>query len=252
MNSFDYLECAVTIAKEAGKKLIAEQTVGVEILSNTGKDIKLKADQLSEEIIVNFLSEKTSLPILGEESGLHGDSLTDTAYWVIDPLDGTLNYLRGVPFYCISIGLWHGQEPVLGVIYDLSRQKMYTGIVGEGAWLDGERIRVADTISQRQAVLATGFPTYRDYENVQLQRFIEDIQSFKKVRLFGAAALSLALLSAGVVDAYAEEDIMFWDVAAGIALVKAAGGTVRYEASSRIKWGMSVFCACDPNLLPET
>jgi myo-inositol-1(or 4)-monophosphatase len=251
MNKRELLDVAKSTAIQAGSKLFDLREKELRILSESGKDTKLEADKISEEFIVDALAQQTGIPLLGEESGVHGSLQDDKLVWVIDPLDGTLNYRRGVPFYCVSIGLWKGNEPILGVIYDLVHEQLYSGIVNEGAWLDELPMCVADTTGKEQAVIATGFPTFREFDDKKLKNFIAQIQEYKKVRLFGAAALSLALCACGAVDAYAEEDIMIWDVAAGIALVKAAGGAVWYESSTRLEWGMNVFCACNQDLIPE-
>ena len=159
----------------------------------------------------------------------------------MDPLDGSLNYSREIPLNCISIALWKGDQPVLGVIYDYNHDSLLKGIVGEGAYLNDESIKVSDIDDKSKSIITTGFPVYTSFEDASLLDFIKTIQSYKKVRLLGSAALSLSLVAKGSVEAYTESNIAFWDVAAGIALVKAAGGFTDYSFTNREKYLMNVF-----------
>ncbi|EAJ5680827.1 inositol monophosphatase [Campylobacter lari] len=189
--------------------------------SDDKKDIKLQADLDSEEIICKILMSAFSYPILSEESYKINDKEKKGIYWVVDPLDGSLNYSQDIPLCCISIALYENNNPILGVIYDFYRKEMFSGIVGVGVWLNDKKIVLPDKIkNKRQAVLATGFSSYMNYNKEGLEKFILHIQEFKKVRLFGSAALSLAYVACGRVDAYYEKDIAFWDIAAGVVLAK--------------------------------
>lgn len=190
------------------------------IISSNGKDIKLQADLDSEKIICEILMSAFSYPILSEESYKISDEEKRGVYWVVDPLDGSLNFKQGIPLCCISVALYKGNNPILGVIYDFYRDEMFSGIVGFGAWLNDQKIVVSNIKKEKsQAVLATGFSSYMNYDKSELDKFISYIQDFKKVRLFGSAALSLAYLTCGRVDAYYEKNIAFWDVAAGVAIL---------------------------------
>jgi myo-inositol-1(or 4)-monophosphatase len=132
---------------------------------------------------------------------------------------------------------------VLGAVFDFHRDEMFSGVVGEGAWCNEEQIFVSDTRIASRAVLTTGFPSFRDFDDDSLLGFVRHVQRFKKVRLLGSAALSLAYVACGRADAYAEDDIMLWDVAAGLALVSAAGGAIELKPSARLTWGRTVRCA---------
>ncbi|EAI7420024.1 inositol monophosphatase, partial [Campylobacter jejuni] len=141
-------------------------------------------------------------------------------YWIVDPLDGSLNFSQDIPICCVSVALYKGNEPILGVVYDFYRDEMFSGLVGIGTWLNNKKISVLNIKKdKKQAVLATGFSTYMNYSRSELEKFITHIQEFKKIRLLGSAALSLAYVACGRVDAYYEKDIAFWDVAAGMALI---------------------------------
>lgn len=231
------------LAKEAAKlagSVLKSTISGFEVVDRTGKDIKLRADSESEAILLETLSQHSEYPILSEEFGEKGLSDTNSYFWIIDPLDGTANFSRHIPINCISIALWQGEVPVLGVIYDFNNNEMFSGIVGEGSWCNEQKILVSSVENVSEAILATGFPVNRCYSTEALTAFLSDIQRFKKIRMFGSAAMSLAYLAAGRVDAYKEENIMLWDTAAGIAIVKAAGGWVETEVSNTKKWARNV------------
>jgi fructose-1,6-bisphosphatase/inositol monophosphatase family enzyme len=125
---------------------------------------------------------------------------------------------------CVSIALWDGESPILGVIADIYHGNIFSGFVGEAAYLDGKKISVSELTDASQAVICSGFPSGRNYERESLLEFVEKVRQYKKVRMLGSAALMLAQVAAGRADVYEEEDIYLWDVGAGLALVKAAGG----------------------------
>lgn len=230
-----YLDLAVDVARDASLSIFPESDKS--IVANLERDVKLEGDIRLNQLIVRRLQEKTSYAVLSEEKGFSKGKLDNKEYlWIVDPLDGSLNFLRGIPLFCISISLWREMQPLLGVIYDLNRDEMFTGLVTEGAWLNGMPIKVGDVVEESEAVLCTGFPVSTDFSEPALLNFVKDIQSYRKVRLLGSAALSLAYVASGRADAYQENDIAIWDVAAGIAIVRAAGGKVRLnetEAENR-------------------
>jgi myo-inositol-1(or 4)-monophosphatase len=221
--SQDQLDLAIRAAAAAGKVLCAGFGRPVDVLVEAGKDIKIRSDLEAESRILELLRRESTVPVLTEETGMHGTS-GDGLMWVVDPLDGTLNYSRGLPLCCVSIALWRSREPILGVVYEFLHDRLYAGRVGEGAWCNGVPVRVSSVAETSRAVIATGFPVGTDLGDAALLSFVRRTQQFKKVRLLGSAALSLAHVASGAVDAYTENGIRFWDVAAGLALVRAAGG----------------------------
>ena len=222
MNSL--AEQVAKISVLAGQTLRENYTGVVEVLSDKEKDIKLAADMDIEKLIVPALSDLKVAPILSEEGGGSVGSDHIGRRWIVDPLDGSMNFSRGIPIFSVSIGLWNVDVPELGVIHDVVANDTFVGIPGRGAFLNGEPIHVSGIKDAGRAVLATGFPSGRDYGQESLTEFVDCVRTFKKVRLIGSAALSLAWVAAGRMDAYCEEDISLWDVAAGLALVAAAGG----------------------------
>jgi myo-inositol-1(or 4)-monophosphatase len=226
------LRFAAKTAQEAARDVLGAAGPGTAVRLEQGRDIKLEADFRLEDAIVAAIRKKSAYPILSEERGLVAGTLGREPYrWIVDPLDGSLNFHRGIPLSCISIALWKGTEPVLGVILDVGRRELFTGLVGRGAWLNGEKIKVSDVRERSRAVLCTGFPISSDFSQEALRRFVANARSFKKVRMLGSAALMLAYVASGRADCYQEDSIRIWDVAAGLALVKAAGGGMRVTFS---------------------
>lgn len=236
------LDLAKKCAIEAGNYLEKYQADFSKTLSQIGKDIKLEADIASEKLIVDLIKSESSFEILAEES-YHCLKDESQPYWIIDPLDGTANYKNNIPFYCVSIALWQGQEPLLGVIYDIPRNDLYWGGIGEGAFCNQESFVRQENKPKNQSILATGLPVNRDYSTEGMADLVNDMQQYKKIRMFGAAALSLAFVVSGKVDAYKEENIMIWDVAAGIALAKSIGLNCHYKISKEkvFAYNVSVF-----------
>lgn len=225
------LAIAENAARQAGKYLLETGARDRRVDSFSGKDVKLQADRQSEKIIINLLRSKTNFLILSEERGLEKGNRDYR--WIVDPLDGSLNYLRGIPLCCVSIALWDKKKPILGVIYDFNRSQIYSGITTQKAWLNDREIETSCVSQKDQAVLCTGFPLNTSFRTKDLMRFVTKIQDYKKVRLLGSAALSLAYVACGKADEYTEDNIMLWDVAAGLAIVSAAGG--RYDMVSGLK-----------------
>ena len=217
-----------SIAQEAAASLKADNSRRV--TQELRRDVKIVADQRLHEIILKSLQEKSSYPVLSEEGRMIPfEEINSSYYWIVDPVDGSLNFSRQIPLCCISIGLWKGMEPVLGVIYDFNRDELFSGLVGNGAWLNGYSIQVSPIQADSEKILCTGFPVATNFSLEGLTSFIKQIQNYKKVRLLGSAALSLAYVASGRVDAYQENSIALWDVGAGLALVKAAGGHINYR-----------------------
>ena len=219
------LKLAKKAAKEAGLFLITKKDVILKTIYSHQKDIKLQADIETEKLIKKILLNDSKYPILGEESGSSVKDLGDI-YWIIDPLDGTANYSRGIPISCVSIALIHQENPILGVIYDFNNDELYSGSVMHKAELNGKNIKVSDISDKSSAVLITGLPSQTDFSDFSMNKMIKDFQSWKKVRMIGSAAIASVYVAAGKADLYKEYGIFLWDIAAGAAIVKAAGGSV--------------------------
>jgi myo-inositol-1(or 4)-monophosphatase len=207
----------------AGEFLLNKSSI-TEIFSSD-KDIKLTADIEAEQSIKNIISAESSYPILAEESGKSVEKLGDT-YWIIDPLDGTANYSRSIPISAVSICLMHKLNPVLGVIYDFNNDHLYEGSIVSDALLNDQKIKVSSVDNSKSGILITGLPNNTDYSDKALIKMIRDFQDWRKVRMLGSAAMAAAFVASGKADVYKEKNSYIWDVAAGAAIVKAAGGYV--------------------------
>lgn len=225
----ELVEIAVQAALEAGQYLKKHSGIDTQINKTEGKDIKLQSDLESEKILFEKLIS-TGIDILSEEAGfIKVNDVDNQLLWIVDPLDGSLNYSRDIPIYCISIGLWENDMPIAGVIYNLNTNEIYKGIVGLDATVNNQPIKVSAIKEISESIICTGFPVYTSFETNNLMSFVKIIQKFKKVRLLGSAAISMSLVAKGSVEVYSENNIAIWDVAAGIALVLAAGGKCEFS-----------------------
>jgi myo-inositol-1(or 4)-monophosphatase len=219
-----YIDIAKSAALLAGTYIKDQKNKDLEILLNEGRDIKLKVDVDAEKIIKDHLVAESSFPILAEESGASNE--LNEYYWVVDPLDGTSNFLRNIPISCVSIALMKDIEPILGVIFDFNNDDLYFGHHKSKAYLNDSRLSVSSTALKGDATLVTGIPAKKNYSDEEFKNMISDFQSWKKIRMIGSAAMASVYVASGKADAYSENGIFLWDVAAGAAIVKAAGGQV--------------------------
>lgn len=224
------LQLAVQSAAAGARCLQEKFAIDAGVLSEVGKDLKTEADLAAQASILTILHQ-SGIPVLAEE-GAKESSIATGRIWLVDPLDGTFNFARGFPIAAVSVALWEDGKPLIGVIHDVFSDDVYSGSVAYGARLGDRVIHVSDVADIRSAALATGLPVGRDYSSDALKGFIESLQQFKKVRMLGSAAMMLAQVAAGRFDVYEEEDINLWDVAAGLALVQAAGGTFSMQPGS--------------------
>jgi myo-inositol-1(or 4)-monophosphatase len=221
------LNIAVRAARRAGG-IIIRASDNLDILTVRHKslnDLVSEVDRAAEEAIIETL--KNAYPdhaILAEESGATGDS---EYVWIIDPLDGTTNFLHGLPIYCVSIALMHKGVLQQGVIYDPTRNDLYTASRGRGAHLNDRRLRVSRREKLIDGLIGTGFP-FRMFEHVDAYTgMLKDMmQKTAGVRRPGAAALDLAAVAAGRLDGFWEIGLSPWDMAAGVLMITEAGGLV--------------------------
>ena len=217
------LDTAKKAATKAGHILLSNKSNLNKILSTTRKDIKLQADVSAEAVIKDIIKSESTLPILAEESGLSSEKISST-FWVVDPLDGTANYSRNIPICCVSIGLISDLKPVLGVIYDFHNDELYEGSIDTKALLNNNEISVSKVENFYEGVLLTGLPNNTDYSDSALLNMVKDFQNWRKVRMIGSAAMASVYIASGKADLYTEKKTYLWDIAAGAAIVNAAGG----------------------------
>ena len=230
MTKNDYsqeLSYAVEAALNAGKYLLKNKSnLNVRIESGP-KDTKLQADVEAENLIKKSISPISKYPILAEESGKSVENLGDT-FWVIDPLDGTANFSRDIPICCVSIGLVCNMKPILGVIYDFNNDDLYkANNITKEAFLNNKEIEVSKIDNKNEAVLVTGLPVNTNYENDSLKKMIEDMQTWKKVRMIGSAAIASCYIASGKAELYKENGVFLWDIIAGAAIIESSGGNAK-------------------------
>jgi myo-inositol-1(or 4)-monophosphatase len=222
------LNVAVMAARRAGSVLI-QKMANLEKLNIEQKgfnDYVSDADVAAERAVIDCIHKHyPDHAILAEESGVQGDSDT---IWIIDPLDGTTNFLHGFPVFAVSIGVQVRGRMEHGVVYDPMRQELFTASRGHGAYLDDHRIRVSGQTRLQRALVGTGFP-YRDADTdiePYMALFGKILRNTSGIRRPGAAALDLAYVAAGRLDAFWETGLKAWDLAAGAVLIREAGGII--------------------------
>ncbi len=219
----DLLAIAARVAKDAGAALKAHRTEWAVVAADEGREVKIDADKRAEAIILAALEKEAPYPIISEEAGwVRAGGGRDGYVWAVDPLDGSVNYLRDYPHCAVSIALLRSGAPIVGVVDCFALGECFSGAVGEGAWLNGAPIRVSTIGDPASGILQTGVPSRASVESMAL--FEARLKSWRKIRMIGSAASALGYVAAGRAEAYRESGSMIWDVAAGCALVKAAGG----------------------------
>jgi myo-inositol-1(or 4)-monophosphatase len=222
-----YLTSAIRAAKKAGaiQKNHYGRVRKIRYKSKNKLNLVTEVDQKCEKAILSLL--RAAFPthnVWGEESGR--GSMVSEYTWLVDPLDGTTNYAHGYPFFCVSIALVKKNEPILGVIYDVLRDELFTAEKGKGAFLNGKRLRVSSTRSLAESLLSTGFAYAVRETHYNLDNFRRFVLTAQGVRRDGSAAMNLAYVAAGRFDGFWERGIQAWDMAAGILMVREAGGKV--------------------------
>jgi len=226
------LAVAVRAARAAGKLMRQNLRAAKTVNEATSHDIKLELDVRCQQLIERTLRRAfPEIPLLGEE----GDSGDTNARhrWVVDPIDGTVNFAYGIPHACVSIALQtrsrakhadSGYQTIVGVVYDPFTDELWTAIRGQPARLNGQIIRVSQRGKLSEAIVSTGFSKSKEHLEKSLPYFNQLAGRVRKVRIMGAAALSLVYVATGRFDAYIERSVSLWDIAAGGLVVECAGG----------------------------
>ncbi len=228
------LEKVKTWVKEVGKIQLEglKNNLTVNIKSNE-YDLVTNIDTKTEEVLIGRIREEyPGHAILSEEYGISGE--ISEYLWIIDPLDGTVNYAHGYPVFCISIALQHYGEVVLGVVYAPVLKELFEAVKGRGVYLNGDKMQVAEVNELSKAILATGFPYDKatDGEN-NLNYFNHLVPRINGIRRTGSAAYDLCNVAAGRFNGYWEFKVNRWDIAAGVLMVEEAGGETVYLPSKK-------------------
>ena len=223
------LNLMMKAARKAGRSLSKDfrEVENLQVSMKGAGDFVSKADIAAEEILREEL--RTARPTYGwlAEESSEEEGEDPTRRWIVDPLDGTTNFLHGLPHWAVSIALEHKGQIVAGVIYDPTKDEMFFAEKGQGAWMNDSRLRVSGRSRMIEALFATGLPFGGRADLPEtLQELARVLPTCAGVRRFGAAALDLAYVAAGRYDGYWERRLNAWDIAAGLLIVREAGGLV--------------------------
>jgi myo-inositol-1(or 4)-monophosphatase len=226
-------EIGQRIARDAGVNLAGNRgTLGAAV-SASAHDIKVEGDFQTETRIAEALVKETGLSVFGEEAGWHGvggDTKPDR-HWVIDPLDGSMNFNRDIPICGVSLAIVDAHSPLFGIVYDFNRDELFMGGRSLDLTLNGVAARSSTVADPPGAMLATGLPAAFTRGEEAFTAFGRFLAPWKKVRMLGSASVMLAYAAVGRVDVYIEHNGRFWDVAGGLALMLAGGGEARVSST---------------------
>lgn len=221
----NYLDIAVEIAREAGALLSELSKRPHEISYKRRSDLVTEADRRSEALIIDRLRRHfPEHAVVAEEGG--GQKTASDYCWYVDPLDGTTNFAHGFPVYCVSLGLTYRGEVIAGVVYDPTRDELFTAERGSGASLNGRRLSVSKNPDLSESLMATGFPPFASNHDLNIQFFFKLTHLSHGIRRAGAAALDLCSVAAGRFEGFWELKLNPWDKAAGSLIVQEAGGRI--------------------------
>jgi myo-inositol-1(or 4)-monophosphatase len=237
-----YLDAAEAAARAAGELLRQNFHRPRRVNASEAHDIKLEIDVQTQDLITQLLLAQFPEHALYGEEGVVGDQSSEHQ-WVVDPLDGTVNYFYGVPHFCVSIALRFKGEIIVGVIYDPLRDEMWAAQKGEKPRLNGEHFRVSERADLAEAIISVGLAKTSRSIDTNLPLLQEMVHRVRKCRVLGSAALDMAYVACGRFDAYIEQGISLWDIAAGWILVETAGGTVDLRPRKDMKDKYSVIAS---------
>lgn len=243
-----YLHTAIRAAQAAAR--IQQHNLGGELditTKSSDTDLVTRVDKECEarirEILLGAYPEHV---VLGEEQGQPGGAATHR--WIVDPLDGTLNYAHGFPFYCVSIALEVDGDLQVGVVLDPVRAELFTAVRGEGAYLNGAPIQVSGEVELIRSLLATGFAYVQDAVSENIANFIKAMPHVLGIRRPGAAALDLSYVACGRLEGFWELKLNPWDVAAAVLIIREAGGVVTGPSGAPYKLGERILVASNGHI----
>jgi len=252
----EILEAAIEVAKSAGEITKIGFYSEKSIKTKAGfADLVTETDEKVEAHVIDTLREKfPGHAFIGEESDAAGKKapLTDNPTWIIDPVDGTTNFVHGIPHTCISIGFWVDKQPKVGVVYNAILNELYTAVIGQGAQCNGLPLKVSGITELNQSILICEAGASKDTAKIEnifknMQEFCQDIHGF---RSFGSAALNMCYVAKGSAEAYYEYGLHCWDMAAAALIVIEAGGVVVDPTGSDLDvMSRRVLCASSQQLV---
>ena len=240
-----------SIAKEVGVFIKKQQISVTDVETKSKNSLVTFVDKTAEKKLVDELSK------LIPEAGFIAEEGTSTKKgevynWIIDPLDGTTNFIHGVPCYCVSIGLTRNEELVLGVIYEINLDELFYAWEGSKAYMNSKEINVTPTLTLEDSLIATGFPYYNYDRQTEYMNLFQDLmKNTRGLRRLGSAAVDLAYVACGRFDAFYEYSLNPWDVAAGAFIVQQAGGKVSdFSGGNNYLFGEEII-AINPHINEE-
>ena len=242
-----YLPAAIDAARQAGALIKANYGTDLDVNEALQYDLKLELDVRTQALITDILLAAFPHHAIYGEEGIAGDQSSDF-HWIVDPIDGTVNYFYGIPHFCVSIALRQGSELLIGVIYDPMMDELFVAEKGGIPTLNGKPIRVSSRAKLAEAMVTVGFSKNKESIDAGMRRFGTLLTQVRKTRMLGSAALGMAYVACGRLDAYIEEVISLWDVAAGILLVETAGGRAPLYLKDAVAEKYSM--CCSNGLLP--
>jgi myo-inositol-1(or 4)-monophosphatase len=219
------LDIAVCAAREAGALLRENFGSALKVSAFESHDIKLDLDVQSQSLITRIILAAFPMHAVVGEEGVAGNAQSESE-WIVDPIDGTVNFFYGIPHFCVSIALRHRGEIVAGVVYDPMRDEMWQAKRGARAMLNGAHCKVSPRKNLSDCILSIGFSKTKTTIDSGLPLLDRMVHRCRKCRMMGSAALDMAYVASGRLDAYIEQAVSWWDIAAGKLLVESAGGRV--------------------------
>ena len=237
-----YLQTALDAAQAAGGFLRANFGKPLQVDENLAHDIKLELDKRTQSLIESIILDRHPDHAIYGEEGIHGDKNSEFQ-WIVDPIDGTVNFFYNIPHFAVSIALRQAGKIIVGVIYDPMRDELWSVEAGSPALLNGQTISVSPRTSLSEASISVGVSKSLNTINRGMPLFEKMIRNAKKCRMMGSASLDIAYVACGRLDAYIENMISLWDVAAGILLVETAGGRVDMQPHESLPEKHSIVAA---------
>jgi myo-inositol-1(or 4)-monophosphatase len=235
----DFLSAAIDAARAAGVLLRENFGTPLDVNALEAHDIKLDLDVRSQDLITKMILDRFPDHAIYGEEGIAGNQAS-AFHWIVDPIDGTVNYFYSIPHFCVSIALRENDEIIVGVIYDPMRDELWQTTKGTPTLLNGKPCSVSARTKISEAILSVGFSKTQATISDGLVLFEKYVRRARKLRMMGSAALDMAFVASGRLDAYIEQMVSLWDIAAGKILVENAGGRVEIRERADAKNKLAV------------
>ena len=235
----NYLDTAIHAAREAGELLRKNFGGNLDVSAFEAHDIKLDLDVRSQELITRIILERHPDHAIYGEEGIAGNQASEF-HWIVDPIDGTVNYFYNIPHFCISIALRRKDEIITGVIYDPIREELWAASEDTAATMNGAPCSVSKRTQLSDAILSVGFSKTTVTIDSGLPLLQKMVYRARKCRLMGSAALDIAYVACGRLDAYIEQAVSLWDIAAGKIILEKSGGKIEITERTDMKGKLSV------------